>query len=193
MISRISRYGRTLAGQSAGLAAARTGVAILVTVLAGQARAQGTADARDERQMDVGFDVSGVYDSDVLRGDTIRTVRPTATNDDFLISPRVTANIVAPIGRQTAFIDGHLGYIFHQNNRFLNRESINGEGGVRLRVLKGCVTTVTGRYSQQQSELFDIIDGLDPTNVEKVGGVSADIACQTASGVAPSLLSLIHI
>ncbi len=187
MISRISRYGRTLAGQSAGLAAARTGVAILVTVLAGQARAQGTADARDERQMDVGFDVSGVYDSDVLRGDTIRTVRPTATNDDFLISPRVTANIVAPIGRQTAFIDGHLGYIFHQNNRFLNRESINGEGGVRLRVLKGCVTTVTGRYSQQQSELFDIIDGLDPTNVEKVGGVSADIACQTASGLAPSL------
>jgi len=187
MNSRITRSGRLRAGQSAGVNAARTGIAILATFLAGQARAQGPADARDERQMDVGFDVSGVYDSDALRGDTIRNVRPDAVNGDFLLSPRVTADIVAPIGRQSAFLNGQVGYVFHQNNRFLNREAINGEGGVRVRAIKGCVATLTGRYTQQQSNLFDIVDGLDPTNVEKIGGVSADIGCRSASGLAPSL------
>lgn len=187
MISRITRFGRLRIGQSAGVNAARTGIAILATLLAGQARAQGSADARDERRMDVGFDVSGVYDSDVLRGDVIRNARPDSVNDDFVISPRVSADIVAPIGRQSAFLNGQVGYNFHQNNGFLDRESINGEGGFRLRAIKGCVTTLTGRYTQQQSDLFDIVDGLDPTNVEKIGGVSAEIGCQSATGLTPSL------
>lgn len=187
MSSRTTHFGRLRAGHNAGLNAARAGMAILATFLAGQARAQGPADARDERMLDIGFDVSGFYDSDVLRGDTIRNVRPDAKNEDFVINPRVTADIVAPIGRQSAFLNGQIGYQFHRNNGFLDRESINGQGGFRLRAIKGCLTTVTGRYTQQQSDLYDIIDGLDPTNVEKIGGVSADIGCQTASGLAPSL------
>lgn len=187
MISRITRFGRLRDGPRAGGHVARTGIAILATFFAGQARAQGPADARDERQMNIGFDVSGTYDSDALRGDTIRNVRPDATNDDFLMSPRVTADIVAPIGRQSAFLNGQVGYVFHQNNGFLDREAINGQGGFRIRAIKGCVTTVTGRYLQQQSDLFDIVDGLDPTNVEKIGGISAEMGCQSASGLTPSL------
>lgn len=186
MTRRTSQLGRFWAGRHAGLNAARAGMAILATFLAGQARAQGAADARDPRQMDIGVDVSGSYDSDVLRGDTIRRVRPDAQNEDFVITPRLTADIVAPIGRQSAFLNGQVGYQFYQNNSFLNRESINGEGGFRLRPIRNCVATVTGRYTQQQSQLYDIIDGFDPTNVEKIGGVSADVGCQTASGLAPS-------
>ncbi len=40
MISRITRFGRLHAGQSAGVNAARAGIAILATFLAGQARAR---------------------------------------------------------------------------------------------------------------------------------------------------------
>lgn len=174
-------------GHSIGLDAARAGIALLATFLAGQARAQGGADARDERQLDIGFDVSGYYDSDVLRGDVIKNSRPDAKNEDYIVTPRMTADIVAPIGRQSAFLNGQIGYMFHRNNGFLDRESINADGGFRLRVIKGCVSTVSGHYTQQQSELYDIIDGLDPTNVEKIGGVSADVTCQTPSGLFSSL------
>lgn len=187
MNSRTLRFGRLRAGHHAGINAVQAGIAILATFFAGQARAQGSADARDERLMNVGFDVSGFYDSDVLRGDAVRNVRPDAKSEDFVITPRITADIVAPIGRQSAFLNGQIGYLFYRNNGFLDRESINGQGGFRLRAIKGCVTTVTGRYSQQQSDLYDIIDGLDPTNVEKIGGVTAEIGCQTASGLAPSM------
>lgn len=174
-------------GHHAGLDAARAGIAILATFLAGQARAQGPADVRDQQQLDLGLNVSGFYDSDVLRGETIRKVRPDASNEDFVIAPRVTADIVAPIGRQSAFLNGQIGYQFHQNNSYLNREYINGQGGFKLRAIRNCVATVTGRYTQQQSELYDIIDGFDPTNVEKIGGVSAEIGCQTAGGLTPRL------
>lgn len=187
MTRRSTRFRSLRTGHSAGLDAARAGIALLATFFAGQARAQGPSDGRDAQQMDIGLNVAGFYDSDVLRGDAIRNVRPDATNDDFVISPRLTADIVAPIGRQTAFLNGQIGYQFYQNNGFLNREYINGQGGFKLRALRGCVATFTGRYTQQQSELYDIVDGFDPTNVEKIGGVSAEIGCQTASGLTPSL------
>lgn len=187
MTRRNPRFRALRTGHSARLDAARAGIAILATFLSGQARAQGPADARDSQQLDIGLNVSGFYDSDILRGDTIRNVRPDATNEDFIIAPRVTADIVAPIGRQSAFLNGQIGYQFHQNNTYLNREYINGQGGFRLRAIRGCVATVTGRYTQQQSELYDIIDGFDPTNVEKIGGVSGEISCQTAGGLTPSL------
>ena len=53
MIRRTSRFRRLRAGHSAGLDAARAGIAILATFLAGQARAQGP-DAGDERRPDAG-------------------------------------------------------------------------------------------------------------------------------------------
>mgnify|MGYP000614944027 CR=1 FL=1 len=181
------RHRGSRAGHSAARGVARAGVAIFATILAGQARAQSPADARDERRLDIGLNVSGFYDSDVLRGDTIRAVRPDAKKEDFIISPRLTADIVAPIGRQAAFLNGQLGYQFHKNNGYLDRESINAQGGFRLRPLRGCMATVTGQYTQQQSELYDIVQGFDPTNVEKIGGVTTSLACQMASGLAPSI------
>jgi hypothetical protein len=176
----------TLFGRLSRSAAVRSGLAAVAAFGAGHARAQALGGG-DEQRMDIGIGVHGYYDSDSVRGQNVLNARPDAQRQDFITEPNITEDIVAPIGRQSVFLNGSLGYRLYTHNSFLNRENIHVSGGFRVQPLRGCSATITGNYVQQQSELYDIIDGFDPRNVEKIGGAGADISCQSASGLTPGL------
>lgn len=176
----------TLFGRVSRSAVARSSLAVIAAFGAGHARAQAPGGG-DERRMDIGVGVHGYYDSDAVRGQNILNARPDAQREDFVTEPNITADIVSPIGRQSVFLNGSLGYRLYSHNSFLNRENIHVSGGFRVQPVRGCVATLSGNYVQQQSELYDILDGFDPRNVEKIGGVGADVSCQAAGGLTPSL------
>lgn len=153
---------------------------------AAPAGAQSIAEA-DARQVSLRASISADYDSNILRGQAVELSRPDAARADVVFEPRVTADIVAPFGRQSIFLNGTLGYRFHARNAFLDREAINLTAGARLRPVRLCRATLAATYVRQQSALFNIFDTLDPENTETIVAGSADLACATAGGLTGSV------
>lgn len=157
---------------------------LLTTSVAAQAQSQPT---RDARRMNVSFGVHGYYDSNILRGQDVQISQPDSRQSDYVAEPRATADIVLPFGRQSLFANGALGYRFHAHNSFLDRESIDTKAGLRLRPITPCTTILTGAYARQQSDLANIFDTADPTNVETLVSGAADLSCASAAGLSTTL------
>ncbi len=139
------------------------------------------------RQFDLSASINDTFDSDVLRGQAFLGSQRAVSRDDFIAAPSVNANIVLPFSQHEVFLSGTVGYEFFQKNDFLDRERINLNAGVGLRIIPGCKTTLSANYARQQSELFNVPIGFDPRNTNKVSGVGATINCNSGNGLAPTL------
>jgi hypothetical protein len=138
--------------------------------------------------VDVGYDsnVYGINDAILAsRGLTLR-----GSKDDFSISPSIQLDILLPLGRQSVFARGSIGYDFYLRNSQLNRERINLALGGNLQVTSGCSTTVTGNYQRQRSNAGDVYAVSDTplfrdTNTEENKAIGVQGMCGGAIGITP--------
>jgi len=157
--------------------------------------AGGVADARaaaPERSISITPSVRLTYDSNVLGGRGV--VRSNVSGDDDVrLSPSMGADILYPLGRQSAFLAGSIGYDFYRRHSELNRERINLDGGLHLQGPLGCAGTLAAGYSRRQSDIGDLILAPDGTtlvnivNVQENRRYSAKMSCGAAIGIRPGV------
>lgn len=128
----------------------------------------------------------GVSDALIQRGSLVGR-----SKDDIQITPSLLLDILVPFGRQSAFLSGQLGYDFYVNNSQLDRERIGLDGGVNLRVVGSCATTISGSYIRQRSNAGDVfalspVPIADRTNTEERTSIGGDATCGGPVGLSPS-------
>jgi hypothetical protein len=124
------------------------------------------------------------YQSNVAGGDAAIAAMRGLKQDDVSFSPTAVVEAFKPLGRESIFITGSVGYNFYDKNSILNRENIDLTGGVNGQ-LGPCRATLTGGYSRRQNELQDITlsrvqDAYDQTSVGIEG------ACGRGFGLSPN-------
>lgn len=138
--------------------------------------------------VDVGYDsnVFGINEA-LLRA---RGVPLGRSKDDVTVTPSIQLDILLPLGRQSVFAQGSIGYDFHSNNGRLDRERINLGLGANLQVTSGCSASVTGNYLRQRSNAGDVYAVSDVplvrrTNTEELRSIGAQALCGGAIGLTP--------
>lgn len=155
----------------------------------------GISDARaavSQRSISLTPSARLAYDSNVLGGRGV--VRDNvASQDDWVLSPAVGVEIFYPLGRQSVFLSGSLGYEFYRHNSQLNRERIDLNGGANVQGPAGCAAALKLGYGRRQSDLGDLIlapDGsslVNVVNVQETRRYSADLSCGRAIGLRPGV------
>lgn len=172
-----------------GLAAGRSFVGRL-PVVAVVALVPGAAFGQQApaRQFSISPQLRLEYDNNVLRlPDSVAT--PVGRHrSDYRSSPQLAINIVRPIGRQSVFLTGSVGYDFYKYNRQLSRERINLSGGGSINT-GSCTTNGRVSYSRRQSDLDDILVSTigRGANRETVWSPNVGISCGGAGGISSSL------
>ena len=132
--------------------------------------------------MDVGLQLVVERDNNVSRSNAAVAARQGIVQDDVIVTPSLTVDIRQPLGRQSVFLKGAIGYSFYDKNERLDRERANLQGGVELGA-GPCMVKATADYLRGQSELRDM--GLTNT-VEKVletRRIGAEAVCATSGGL----------
>lgn len=147
------------------------------------------------RQIGVRAAVDLTYESNVFGVNAARAGLQAGRNrslDDFTLSPSLQLDLQLPFGaRQSAFLQGAVGYDFQLRNSQLNRERISLNGGANLN-FGSCAGTVNGSISRFRTNAGDIFV-LTPTgfdarrNVVQRTGYGAQVQCGGAIGLSPSI------
>lgn len=160
-----------------------TGLVLLPA--AGPAFAQGNREAVTE----ISFNLSGVYEGNVARAsDQIAQLRG-LEQEDFILSPSVSIDIVRMIGTSQLELRGQLGYSFYSKNSELDRERI----GLIARAevpLGPCSVGPEVGLQRRQTDLRDIafLPGVGAnlvTNTETVQTYGMSLACGRDPGLRP--------
>ncbi|HTI31683.1 MAG TPA: outer membrane beta-barrel protein [Sphingomonas sp.] len=140
-----------------------------------------------QRQFSISPQLRLEYDDNVLRlPDSIPS--RTGHRSDYRSSPQLAINIVRPIGRQSAFLTGVVGYDFYKYNRQLNAERIQLTGGGAV-ALRSCTVNGQLSYIRRQSDLDDILISTvgRGRNRETFWSPNVGISCGSAGGISSSL------
>lgn len=149
----------------------------------------GTANAQvpglDERRVEFTVQGSAVYDSNVARGnDTVVEARR-LKKGEFTYNPSARVDVALPLGQQSVFLNGDVGYEFRQYNSELENRRISLTGGGQRRV-GPCMASVTGGYSSNQSDLSDLSLGVT-RNTQDGYSVSGGLSCMPLAGLGASV------
>jgi hypothetical protein len=134
----------------------RTGVlalGIAVGVAAcGPTLAQVVPVVSNQRELSIKPNLNVSYDTNVSRTQEsiarLRGIHP----EDEIVNPSVLFEVVQPIGRNAAFLQGFAGYDFHAENRVLNHVNTDVSGG-GLIATGPCHTTAFGEFAAVQTDL----------------------------------------
>lgn len=162
----------------------RTALGAMLITSATAASAQAGA-AAGERRLDIRPSVQLVYDDNVFRAPESFDLG-NRSRDDMRVTPGVVADIAVPVGRQTLFLNGSVGYDFFANNSQLDRERIGLSGGANLRA-RSCSSTITGRYNRQQTDFANILATVAIPNADERRVFDVQLQCAGAVGLAPSV------
>ncbi len=158
-----------------------------LSILFGSNAVAAPGEGPSAQLLDLTLSARDTYDSNALRGTSVRQTRPDASKSDLIFTPSVNVNAVAPIGRHDVFLRGSVGYQFHRKNDYLDSTTIGLTGGTTLRVLGGCDTVISGDHQRRQSDLTDFIDVLDPRNKSRFTTAAINFNCETKAGIVSSL------
>lgn len=129
-----------------------------------------TASVRVEQQSNM----SGVSESEAR----LRGVSP----DDTTYAPGIGVVVNLPVGRQTFFLNGYAGYLYHDKNTIYDSERLTLDTGVRGRVAI-CDVVASGNYQRALSSFEDIVLGPTVDNILEVKGVRAQASCARRTGL----------
>jgi hypothetical protein len=136
------RTGLLALGIAAGIAASGPAFAQVVPVV------------QNQRELKITPTINMTYDTNVGRTQEsisrLRGINP----EDEIVNPSLVFEVVQPIGRQAAFLQGFAGYDYHAENRILNHVNADVSGGGLLTV-GPCHTTGYGQFTAVQSDLQD--------------------------------------
>jgi hypothetical protein len=124
------------------------------------------------------------YDSNIARASEEvardRGIRPS----DWRVTPSLNLALEKPLGKQTLFLNGNVGYDFYAHNKRLNRERIFLDGGTRLQFSR-CTGTLEGSLAIHQSDLAELIDAGPAKNTQSIRSIAFDARCGGDIGLAP--------
>lgn len=183
------RRGRDERGEVLKLRYAIT-AALLASAAAAPAQISGGAGPPaelNERRLDIRPTLQLGYDSNVYR--LPRGFDVGFSRDDIRVAPTLDVDIARPLGRQTLFLNGQIGYDFWLSNSRLNRERIGLAGGAVLRAGQSCSATTTLGYSRSQVNFTNVF-ATDATaalpNTEEQSSIDIQARCGGAIGLTPS-------
>lgn len=135
-----------------------------------------TASVRVEHQTNM----TGVSESEAK----FRGIQP----DDTTYAPGIGVVVNLPVGRQTFFLNGYAGYLYHETNTIYDSEHLRLDTGVRGRV-SICDVVASANYQRALSSFEDIVLGPTVDNILEVKGarVLASCARRTGLGVTGSI------
>ncbi len=141
----------------------------------------------DEPQRSTSIDLTGeiLHDSNIARSTPAQAALRGLSLADWLYSIGAAVDVARPIGRQSLFIRGTVGYDFHHHDTILNRERMDLHAGVDG-VLGPCRPVATGGYGRHQSDLEDLQITVT-RNVEELKSLSLDVSCPREVGLSPNL------
>lgn len=178
-------------------------IALLLLGASGQAVAQSTANrppsfgaaprvnpGAPTRQIDIRAQVDFGYDSNIFGVGRRFTGAAGRDLDDFSVTPSLQLNILQPVGRQSAYLSGQIGYDFYRRNDQLNQERINLQAGYNLALPAQCSGNLNSGYQRSRTNAGDIFAlSLDPSfarnNTQTVRSVGARVDCSRAIGFSP--------
>jgi hypothetical protein len=152
------------------------------TSAAAQVSADGMIAGAPPRSIHADAGVKVEYDSNIARTSPQAAALLGIRQDDITYAPNLNLNIVDPIGQQVVFLQGSVGYLFHQHNRQLDSEQINltGGGGVKL---GRCGSVLSGGFFRGRSELEEFGAVSNVKNILEVKRASLGITCATPAGL----------
>lgn len=128
---------------------------------------------------------SAAYESNTAGGTAAVAALRGLKQADYIFAPTVTVDLFRPIGRESVFVGGSVGYNFYDQNTQLNRENINLSGGLNGQ-LSACRGTLTGAYVRRQNEITDVTLGkIQDLYDQSTVGLNA--ACGRGVGLEPTL------
>lgn len=142
------------------------------------------------REMDIRAAVDASYDSNAFGLGDAQVLRG-RSKDDFRITPSLLLNIFIPVGQQSFFLGGRVGYDFYTQNSRLSRERIGLNGGANLRLLGNCSVSPNANYFRQRSNAGDVfvvstVPVTGRVNTEEQASIGADVSCAGAIGLSPT-------
>ncbi len=141
-----------------------------------------------DRTQEIDLIADIIYDSAVAgSGTTLANLRRIRQSDE-IFEPSIRVNIARPIGRETVYLQGDIGYDFYRLNHVLNRENIDIRPGI-LAPIGLCQTSVSGEYGRAQSELSEL--ALSPSgpvlavtkNLREIKEIGGGASCGRATGL----------
>lgn len=154
---------------------------VVCSTLLGVAAMSTPALAQEARSVKFGVQATVVHDSNVSRSDAATAALRGIVREDTIFSPAVTADVLLPLSRQSIYLQGSVGYDFHDKNTKLDTENLDLVGGLNLR-FGPCQGQVggTARYGQANLSTVTLVDSENAIESRSVGGT---LACSRASGL----------
>lgn len=136
------------------------------------------------------FSFDGEHHDNVARASAAQAALRGLVPEDEIYRPSVAIDLNKALGPHTVSLSSQIGYTFYARNTRLNRERIQVQGDLALR-LASCQLTLSPSYSRAQTDLADLASvpgtGIGTIrNVESVQVYSAGVACGSGIGFAPT-------
>lgn len=144
------------------------------------ADAQSMPAITPEREFHVSASVATVYDNNFARSSKTLAAQRGIEQNEITVQPRVSVDVVQPLGRQLIFLNGGAGYDFHRENDQLDRARGDVQGGY-VASLGFCQASTFGNYRVAQSDLATL-DAPVVKNLSQVTSVAVGAQCGRPRG-----------
>ncbi len=154
---------------------------VVYSTLLGVAAMSTPALAQDVRSVTFGVQATVLHDTNVSRSDAATAALRGIVREDTIFSPAVTADVLLPISRQSIYLQGSVGYDFHDKNTQLDTENLDLVGGLNLN-FGPCQGQIGGQahYGQANLQTVTLVDSENAIESRSIGGT---LACSRASGL----------
>ncbi|MDZ4375386.1 MAG: hypothetical protein U1C74_28745 [Phenylobacterium sp.] len=142
-------------------------------------------DIGREREWRFGARVDAAYDTNISRSTRALSVLRGIEQEDYLLTPSLTAVVVQPIGRQAVFLNADAGYTFYRRNSQLDKRRAAISGGVSS-TLGPCQQVTYAGYDASQSDLANL-DQASSVNLRQTTSIAAGLQCSRPGGLGGSL------
>lgn len=157
------------------------GALIVASAAASQAMAAPAARAPVDR-FSVNLSARAEYDTNISGASPSEARARGLTTDDMIYTPSVSVDFNLPVSRQTFYLRGAAGYLFHDKNKNLDSERLSLDTGVKGRV-SICDLTASGSYQRSLSSMDDIVLGPTIDNILEVKNLTAGAVCARKTGL----------
>ncbi|UTP40980.1 hypothetical protein M9M90_07295 [Phenylobacterium sp. LH3H17] len=153
--------------------------ALAFALLIGSSTLAFPAAAQVTRNLSGSLGLGVVTDSNVARtSDAVAALRGIEQRDTIL-TPSATIDWTQPVGRNSVFLRGQVGYQIYEKNTELSDDVVDLQGGVGTRI-GPCQGTLLGSFSRRQRDIQDL--GIpDPRVQQDTRAIQLDESCGLTS------------
>ncbi|RYG30456.1 MAG: hypothetical protein EON93_14805 [Burkholderiales bacterium] len=154
---------------------------VIFGVVACSAMFSSAASAQEARTMDFTAQAMVEHQSNVARSSEAAAQLRGIARADTIFTPSLAIDVLLPVGRQAAFLQGSVGYSFYEKNDQLNRERIDLSGGVRGRA-GPCTAELHGGYARGVSQVLDANLEANVENIRETELLGVNLTCSRQTG-----------